>query len=1700
MLRCFVWAVLTVQFVGATNCGGTENIAAACAAAEVTLDCAYLQTNAATLCAGVLSGDVMVNGPNCFLNGGGAGCGFINGSTSEWANGYLCCTDGAGAGAGAGSLSGSGSVSPSPSDSSIFLSPTPAPSYSKSATASTTCAYRSYDSQNDFSGVQGANGWYYGYYNGATFTQFTNYAVPTIGGSTTYSWNYNVASNGFISSTSIMPNAGANCNTPSYGSVTPVLRWYNPIGSCYQDITVVLYLYHVRGCGDGVNMQMKINGQTVFTQNNNAGGTISINNAYNAYNVSSIELSAGPNSGCDCDGTTYRVSIAPIGPSITALASSSMSGSLAVTTSARHSNSVTGSLAVTASARPSNSVTNSLAVTGSSRASLSSSNSPSVSRSAAVSANNSASGRGSLTTVRSPTVSASATGTATVFYTGIWTDYGAVYWNVPLSNTGSETISECMIRCSLNPTCGGISINAPCHNIALNSSDIYTTTCSNCFIIPMEGVGSGTFVSNAGWQSFIIYDKIFPPTQSVVSSRSSSRSTLSTPTWAPVAYDRNFCANSATIVLPTLGSSVVLRTNAAGGNYAVSVSCGITVTGAQNGEGFYVDFISFVTEDCCDYFSGASGGVSIFNLRGTLTPAPITIYGSSAVFGFGTDNSVVFYGVVARVTRILTSATPSVSASRSVSGTSSITRSTSVSRSSLASVSASVSARGSLEQTESQTITAVEAPSLIGTGSGRITAVEAPSLIGTGSGRITGSLGASRTATAEASSVVSFLETRSSNVTALARASAHYTGSPQASVSSSTSAHYTGSPQASVSSSTSAHYTGSPQASVSSSASAHYTASPQASVSSSASASASGSASASAIHSDSGYATIGPTATYYSTVTPSVSVTVSPISTLSLLSTLWASFSRSARASFSLSARGSSLATRSVSGSPTYVMSVTPSTTKTPGFIKPAPPPLPADLSLLSADEVLGFMNDLSNYDSSQIGESLKKLGLAGLDKINGSLSVSTESFDLQMSKVATGASGLSAGPIAIAMPPLAAVYPGAKAASLIRWTENINGGAPSDSSTISLSLLGSGGSEISVKNLSTPITLSMSLDISPSDPRFATPPTYLARCDTGILYVGTDDIYSRFTNGTVTGRGRWRVPCLLGTSADLNCSSIGLGATQTIQCPAPTIVPRCLYWNTVTKAWSSDGCLAVSGNLSQIGCACSHLTDFSARMDAVLSDNQAIFANAGNVYSLEGLLKYAQWYGVFGGLGLMTILLAVFVTRIDQASAKKYVDAICKNKYIAEILSLAPTTPVYIFDGDSTIRKKGLRSRGAWASEEDSAITTHPPLPKMNIFQRICLQHTRLHFIFRYDPRLSRIFRLLTLCLIQFNSLFVTAFFYGFTYGTGEAMKWYDVVVLALLTSGINIPIVRLILWSMEQVGQYEFMYQFPLLYFEYKRRSDFEKMAVIHLEEISENKDGMILRSTSNVNTINDQNDNGDSSGTVLNLILEYFCCRKKDTTEQDEINELKALPRPVLLRRMANIVKEAYPYIEPCLTDWSFLPCQTWRAWLFLLGACGWIAWCLNYLLLFAASHDTSVGSNVMTSYATSELTTVFISQPLTICATVGIYSLLNRYGKRLPNFLQKILMVSSVRSIPSLFYFSDPWAKSAKTAFTSEFAYNVFVKSAAAASGSNEQSYAPMKGLFLEHEPTETESKQVKDIDGLYKKMVGIWHDLQHRVRR
>ena len=93
----------------------------------------------------------------------------------------------------------------------------------------------------------------------------------------------------------------------------------------------------------------------------------------------------------------------------------------------------------------------------------------------------------------------------------------------------------------------------------------------------------------------------------------------------------------------------------------------------------------------------------------------------------------------------------------------------------------------------------------------------------------------------------------------------------------------------------------------------------------------------------------------------------------------------------------------------------------------------------------------------------------------------------------------------------------------------------------------------------------------------------------------------------------------------------------------------------------------------------------FTSRVQAVAQENQAIFANAKEVYSLSGLQKYAQWYGIFGGLFLATLALGILSVRIDYITMKKYISSLCQDSIIATVFTNAPNSAIYIYDANST-------------------------------------------------------------------------------------------------------------------------------------------------------------------------------------------------------------------------------------------------------------------------------------------------------------------------------------------------------------------------------------------------------------------------------
>ena len=1628
-----------------------------CPAEQTQLNCDYIQANFDAIC-GFMDANTVANGESCSLH---SNCTYNAFQAST--NNVLCCTTAA-------------TSSPAPSESVSSLassSPFRSSSLVRSATATVTCPYRQYNSGADFSSSQGNQGWYYGYYNGAgAFTQFSHYGVSSSGSvGAVNSWNYASSSNGIISSSMMMPNGGASCNTASFGNIVPVLRWYNPVGSCYSDVTVTLYINRPSSFGSGITVSLTMNGVTVYS--GSLVATTTFTNYYNGYGVNSVELAvSGNNNDCDYAQLTYGLTIVPMGES----------GTVARSASARFSvsNTVTSSVTRTlsSSARASRSV--SISGSGSGSPSYSSSPKPSFSQTVTKTADRSlsssarfsrsvsvsGSGSGSRSVTNSPrstnSRTISATATSTVFYTGNWTDMAHIYYQGgDLAQLNDLTLNRCKIACLLNSLCAIISVQTPCDDIVEDSPEADTLTCGICFLKTASG---WTSTSNyAHIRTFIYYDEVYPPTRSSIATKTSSASTLPSvsgrtslsisasplpsvsgrpslsisaspmpTTTLKTIFNYNMCGDLGDVYLPITESYADIVTNTAT-NYGNNWACSMLVKGQNPGTMLTVTFTGFNTEGGYDFLRFYNSvGTLLYTYSGSVLPPTLYIFDDIRIT-FVSDGSNIGPGAKFRVSLEIPSSSPSVSSSNSPR--------------------VSVSALRTITYLDTYT------PSAWGSLHSTNTAN------GTVSSRATHTPSATNTTRAFGQTVTNSYSPSTSSVES---------GSPSSTGSSSAS------PSAIVSTSASISTSASPSASISTSASVSTSASP--------------SASASAVLSESSLASVSSWPSSNPSGSGSTSVTASFIYTYSLIvsNTVSLSPARSPSLKPTYSPSFSKSYSQSLTATPYYTRASTPSqtlsrTATASYFMRPklmTAPVLPANLDLLSSDELSSAITDLGNYDPALVKDNLQLLGAAALFKMDGPLVISTDTFALTMSKLDnTSASPISTEGLDAVMPVIPVA--GAAATSVIKWAANpYPNTTVLDSPVISMSVLSKSGSSLGVSNLSVPIVLNWNLNINTNDPRVQDPPSYMALCATGTIFSSTGGPLEKMSI-SAAGRKSWKVPCLMGTSAWVNCSAED--TVKNFACPTAKMVPRCMYWSNKLGAWAEDGCKAVSGNASGIVCECTHLTDFSARLDSVVAENEAVFNNAKNVYSLEGLLKYAQWYGIFGGIGLVTLILGFFVTRVDYISIQKYVKAICLNKDVAAVLHSTPNTPIFAYDALSTIRETDKKLKHKY----------HPP--HLNLINRILIQHSRLQFLFRFDPRLSRLFRLLSILLLQFHSLFVTALFYGFTYGAGgkSDMMWYDIILLAGLTTALNLPVVKILMTSMNSVGLEEFKAQFPILYAEYERRLAFEKLALAYLlkkrglklEDSDDSSENIIAlaEKTEQANTGGD-----DAEDQLLDMVLLYLCCRSKPKSEEEDISELTLHQ---LMRKMATLIKESYPYIEAYPSSWGVMPFHTRGGFLYTFMSMGWIAWCLNYLLLFAAAHTNDVGENIMKSYATSEITTVFLTQPMIIGASYIFYKLLNTYGKHLPPWLYDKLVVKSVKSIPSLYYFSDPFGKNAKTSFSSEFSYNLFVRCPAASMGATEESYAPQKAIASGEDPTE--KTIVIEIKKLYMNFIGAWQEIMHR---
>ena len=491
-----------------------------------------------------------------------------------------------------------------------------------------------------------------------------------------------------------------------------------------------------------------------------------------------------------------------------------------------------------------------------------------------------------------------------------------------------------------------------------------------------------------------------------------------------------------------------------------------------------------------------------------------------------------------------------------------------------------------------------------------------------------------------------------------------------------------------------------------------------------------------------------------------------------------------------------------------------------------------------------------------------------------------------------------------------------------------------------------------------------------------------------------------------------WIISSISNTNTNLSNSSI-LNYTG-----------NCYYWNKTELNWKEDGCYLVYVNKTYITCNCTHLTEFSARINAVYQSNINILSNIGNVYSEDGLQRYKNFYIIFGSMGIAMLIFMSIGLYIDIKDFKKYYELL-KNTIIKDDKII----DIYLHNLHENNSK----------SESDSKIKQEEPIKYKYLSMlcnRILFQHTQIGAFFKFDPKMPRLFRIMLIFVGLFNSLFLTALLYGYTsYGS---MSLSESFVLSIITAVLNYPSLILLNIFMNYAGLHEFKWRYPLLIDELDRRHKYEDEISMYkskeLDEINILKIKKIIIEDIHFSLFN-------SIYGYWNELFSIISCKRKKENDHHNNNN-KDVEIEVDGERVKGSIEKAYFYATKAYVTpnkqpsyYSLLPFHTISGGFVFFISIGWLIWCLNYLLLFASVHQTSVSDNILISFGFTELQTVFITQPISLMVIIFIGFISNKI-KKWCGFHNKI-------QLESIYYYSDPYRKQYSTELSTRFAFEIFV---------------------------------------------------------
>jgi hypothetical protein len=259
---------------------------------------------------------------------------------------------------------------------------------------------------------------------------------------------------------------------------------------------------------------------------------------------------------------------------------------------------------------------------------------------------------------------------------------------------------------------------------------------------------------------------------------------------------------------------------------------------------------------------------------------------------------------------------------------------------------------------------------------------------------------------------------------------------------------------------------------------------------------------------------------------------------------------------------------------------------------------------------------------------------------------------------------------------------------------------------------------------------------------------------------------------------------------------------------------------------------------------------------------------------------------------------------------------------------------------------------------------------------RRIPYKHPYFTWIFAFDPLFPRTYRLMFLISGLITSLFTTALLYGYKSGSSSIgtelppLEFSETVILSLMTSGINIPIMKFFKYMIDYSSKLEYKFRFPKLYEEMQNRMVFEK--TIHSKPLRSNK----------IDITNHLDD------------LQYVrLLNKLGLTPSFENLEIFKKN----LNSLYNFVDNDSIKIEPpnidtrpkkinCIHKYLVLHTKASIGTLALIFS--WLAWCLFFFISFGLYQKEESINSLMQTFGQTQGAQIFVIQPLSLMIILWI----------------------------------------------------------------------------------------------------------------